>query len=114
MTRIIIAALAALAIATPAATAMPTDGPGVPQAGTASVVPQTGSAPACPEGTRAVQGTAGTGCTTSPRNDSGEFGVFAVILTGAAAFGIALGAGTAAVRRRDRRSTAPAFSGRTS
>ena len=109
ITRIIITALAALAIGAPAATAMPTD------AGTAAPA-QTGvtdTPSACPAGTRAVHGPGGTGCTTSPHNVS-ELGVAALILTGAAgSIAIALSAGTAAGRRRSRASTTPALSGRT-
>jgi hypothetical protein len=116
MTRIIIAALAALAIAAPAATAMPSDAVVGPQTGTA-VSPQsdaTNTPSGCPSGTREVQGVAGSACTTSPRNNWDEFGVSAVILTSAGAFAIALGAGAAAGRRRGRASTVAAFSGRTS
>jgi hypothetical protein len=111
ITRIIVSALAALAIGAPAASAMlPTDTPVGPQTGTAA----TGTPSACPTDTRAVHGPAGSGCTTSPRYDSDEPSVFAVSLAGAAAFAIALGAGAAAAGRHGRRSTAAAFSERTS
>jgi hypothetical protein len=114
ITRIIIAALAALAIGAPIATAMPIDGSVKPQTGTVAPT-QTGATntlSACTPHTRPVHGPAGTGCTTSPHNNS-EVGVFALILTGAGSFAIALGAGAAAGRRRDRASTTPALSGRT-
>jgi hypothetical protein len=114
ITRIIPAALAALAIGAPVATAMPTDASVRPQSGTA-VPAQTGATDtpsACAPGTRAVHGPSGTGCTTSPRNNS-ELGVFALILTGAGSFAIALSATAAAGRRRDRSSTSAALSGRT-
>ena len=115
ITRVIIVALAALAIGTPVATAMPTDASVTPQTGTA--VPAQAGAPdtpsACAQGTRAVHGPSGTGCTTSPRNDT-ELGVIALILTaGAGSFAIALSARAGAGRRRDRASTTPALSGRT-
>jgi hypothetical protein len=107
ITRIILAALAALAIAAPAALA--SGGPMNPQTGTP--LPQgtaTHMASACTPGTRAVHGSAGTGCTTSPRDNSDQFGAFALILTGAGAFAIALGARAGGGRRRGRASTASA------
>jgi hypothetical protein len=117
ITRITVAALATLAIVAPVATAMPSSGspyaPIRPQTGTA-VSAQTRASDTCAPGSRAVHGPAGTGCTTSPSNNSEEFGVLAVILAGAAAFAIALGARAGGVRRRGRASTAPAFSERTS
>ena len=132
ITRITVAALAALALATPVATAMPIGdapyrdserrandsfvatlaSPGAsirPQTGT--LLPQgtaTHTASACAPGTRAVHGSAGTGCTTSPRDNSDGFGAFALILTGAGAFAIALGARAGAGRGRGRASTAAA------
>lgn len=119
ITRITLAALAALALVAPVATAMPSDGPGSPyasirpQTGTA-ISPQTGAGDTCAPGSRAVHGPAGIGCTTSPSNTSDEFGVSAVVLAGAAAFAIALGARAGGGRRRGRASTAAAFSERTS
>ena len=106
ITRIMVVALAALAIGAPIATAMPTD------AGKAAPA-KTGAThtSGCPAATRAVHGPAGTGCTTSPPNDT-ELGVAALALTGAAgAFAIVLSTGAAAGRRRDRASTTPALSG---
>jgi hypothetical protein len=113
--RIIIAALAALAIGAPVATAMPTDASVRPQTDTAAPAPTgaTDTPSACTAGTRAVHGPSGTGCTTSPHNDW-ELGGFALILTGAASFAIALSASAAAGRRRDRASTTVALSGHTS
>jgi hypothetical protein len=113
ITRITVTALAALAIVAPVATAMPSDASIKPQTGTA-VSPQTGATDTCAPGSRAVHGPAGIGCTTSPHNNSEEFGVFAVILASAAAFAIALGARAGDGRRRGRASTAAAFSERTS
>jgi hypothetical protein len=115
ITRIILGALATLAIVAPAATAMPSDPSVRPQTGTAALVQSgaTDTPSACASGTRAVQGPAGTGCTTSPSDNSDELVMFA-ILAGAGAFAIALGAGAAAARRRDRASTTAAFSERTS
>jgi hypothetical protein len=111
ITRTIVSALAALALGAPAASAMvPTDTPVGRQTGTAA----TGTPSACPSDTRAVHGLAGSGCTTSPRHDSDELGVFAVSLVGAGAFAIALGAGAAAAGRHGRRPTAAAFSERSS
>ena len=107
ISRTIIAALAALAIGAPVATAMPTDASGTPQTAT------THSQSSCTAGTRPVHGPYGTGCTTSPPNDL-ELGIFALIVTGAGSFALALGASGAAGRRRDRASTTPALSGHTS
>jgi hypothetical protein len=115
ITRITTAALAALAIGAPVATAMPTDASVTPHTGTA-VPAQTGATDtpsACAPGTRAVHGPGGTGCTTSPRNNT-DLGVFALILTGAGSFAIAISATAAAGRRRDRASTTAALSARTS
>jgi hypothetical protein len=116
ITRIIIAALAALAIGAPIATAMPIDGSVKPQTGTAAPA-QTGAtntpSSACAPHTRPVHGPAGTGCTTSPHNNSELGVVLAVIVTAGGSFAIALGASAAAGRRRDRASTAAALSGRT-
>jgi hypothetical protein len=130
--RITAIALAALALATPVASAMPIGdapyrdserrandsfvataaGPG------ASISPQTGTmvsrhtavSDTCAPGSRTVDGPAGTGCTTSPPDNSAEFGVIALLLGGAAAFAIALGARTGAGRPRGRASTEAAFS----
>jgi hypothetical protein len=105
ITRIIMVALTALAIAAPAA--MASGGPMNQQTGT--LLPRSGvtHAPsACTPGTRAVHGPAGTGCTTSPRSNSEELVVFAVILTGTGA--LAIGAAATAGRRRGRASTAAA------
>lgn len=114
ITRITMAALAALAIGAPVATAMPTDASGRPQTVTAAPAQTRASdtPSACPAATRPVHGPYGTGCTTSPPNDW-ELGAFALILTGAGTFAIALGAGTAAGRRRDRASTTAALPGTT-
>ena len=107
ITRIIIVALAALAIGAPVAIAMPTDASVTPQTGTA-VPAQAGATDtpsACAQGTRAVHGPSGTGCTTSPTNDT-ELGVIALILTaGAGSLAIALSARAGAGRRRDRASS---------
>jgi hypothetical protein len=112
ITRIIMAALAALAIGAPIATAMPTDASGTPQ--TATTAPaQTDTPSACTAGTRPVHGPYGTGCTTSPPNDT-DLGVFALVVTGAGSFALALGAGATAGRRRDRAATTAALSGHTS
>jgi hypothetical protein len=119
ITRITLAALATLAIVAPVATAMPSDGPGSPYASirpqtSTAVSPQSGASDTCAQGSRAVHGPAGIGCTTSPSSNSDEFGVFAVIVASAAAFAIALGARVGGGRRRGRASTAAAFSERTS
>ena len=134
--RITVAALAGLALATPVASAMPIGdapyqdserrandsfiatpaGPGAsirPQTGTV-VDPQAGFPDTCAPGSRTVHGLAGTGCTTSPRDNSAEFEVLALVLGGAAAFAIALGARLGAGRPRGRASTEAAFSGRVS
>ena len=130
--RITVTALVALALATPVATAMATGdtpyrdserrandsfvathpGPGAsirPQTGMV-VGTQAGVSDACAPGSRTVHGLAGTGCTTSPPDNSAEFGVLALILGGAAAFAIALGARAGAGRPRGRASTEAAFS----
>lgn len=134
--RITLTALAALALTTPVATAMPigdapyTDserranerfdatpaGPGAsirPQTGTV-VSPQTGIPDTCAPGSRTVHGLAGTGCTTSPSGNSAEFGALALALGGVAALAIALGARPGAGRRRGRTSTQAALSERAS
>jgi hypothetical protein len=134
--RITVTALAALALTTPVATAMPigdapyTDaerranerfdvppaGPGAsirPQTGTL-VSPQTGAPDRCAPGSRTVHGLAGTGCTTSPPGNSAEFAALALALGGVAAFAIALGARPGAGRRRGRTPTKAAFPERAS
>jgi hypothetical protein len=134
--RITATALAALALATPVATAMPMGdapyrdserrandsfvatpaGPGAsirPQTG-AVVSPQAGVPDTCAPGSRTVHGPAGTGCTTSPPDNAAEYGVIALVIGGAAAFAIALGARPGAGRGRGRASTETAFSGRAS
>ncbi len=130
--RITATALAALALATPVATAMPIgDAPyrdserrandsfvATPPGAGASIRPQTGTvaspravvADTCAQGTRTVHGMTGTGCTTSSPDNSAEFGVIALVLGGAAALGIALGARPKAGRPRGRASTEAAFS----
>ena len=113
ITRITLAALATLAIMAPVASAAPSGGPGWPyasnsQTGTANSA-QTRASDTCAPGSRAVHGPAGTGCTTSPSDSSEEFGVFAVILIGAAVFAIALSARAQGGRRRGRASTAAAY-----
>lgn len=116
MTRIIritATALAALAIVAPVATAMPSDPSIRPHTGTV-VSTQTGATDTCAEGSRAVHGPAGIGCTTSPLHNSEDFAVFDAILAGAAAFAVALAALAAGDRRRSRASTAAAFSTRPS
>jgi hypothetical protein len=115
ITRIPLAALAAFAVGAPIATAMPIDGSVKPQTGTAAPAPTgaTNTPSACTPHTRPVHGPAGTGCTTSPHNNSELGVVLAVVLTGAGSFAIALSASAAAGRRRDRASTAAAMSGRT-
>ena len=127
--RITVIALAALALAAPVAAAMSIGdqpyrdserrandsfvlthpGPG------ASIRPQTSTVASpqppdtCAPGSRAVHGLAGTGCTTSPPDNSAEFAVLGLVLGGAAAFAIALRArlGTGP---RGRASTEAAFS----
>ena len=130
--RITATALAALALATPVATAMPIGdapyrdsersandsfvathpGPGAsirPQTGTTNSPPAAVSDP-CAPGSRTVHGMAGTGCTTSPTDNTAEFGVIALVLGGAAAFAVALSARPRDDRRRGRASTEAAFS----
>ena len=126
--RITATALAALALATPMAFGDTpyTDaerrandsfvathpGPGAsisPQTGTIAS-PQAAVSDTCAPGSRTVHGPAGTGCTTSPSDNAVEFGVIALVLGGAAAFAIGLGARPGAGRRRDRASTEAAFS----
>lgn len=129
--RITATALAALVFATPVATAMAIGdtpyrdserrandsyvathaGPGAsirPQTGMVAKT-QAGVSDPCAPGSRTVHGLAGTGCTTSPSGNSAEFGVLALILGGAAAFAIGLGAAGAG-RPRGRASTEVAFS----
>ena len=134
--RITATALAALALATPVATAMPIgDAPyrdserrandsfvATPPGAGASIRPQTGTVVSpqagvpdtCAPGSRTVHGLAGTGCTTSPPDNSAEFGAIVLVLGGAAALGIALSARPRAGRPRGRTSTEAAFSGRVS
>jgi hypothetical protein len=136
--RITMTTVAALALASPVATALGDTpyrdaerrandrwvaahaGPGAsirPQTGTV-VSPQTrtvasqqtAAADTCAPGSRSVNGLAGTGCTTSPPDNSAEFGVLALALGGASAFAIALGARPGTGRPRGRASTGPAFS----
>jgi hypothetical protein len=115
ITRITVPALAALALATPVAPAMASDGTPAGPGGSVSTQtttplrPQSG-ADTCAPGSRTVHGLAGTGCTTSPSSNSAEYGVLALVLGGAAAFAIALGARPGAGRRRRRASTAAALS----
>jgi hypothetical protein len=134
--RITATALAALALATPVATAMPIGdspyrdserrandsfvatpaGPGAsirPQTGTV-VSPRAGVSDSCAPGSRMVHRLAGTGCTTSRSDNSAEFGLISLVLGGAAAFAIALAARPGAGRRRGRASSEAAFSGRVS
>ena len=114
ITRISATALAALAIGTPVATAMPIDASVRPQTDTI-LSPQSGVSDVCAPGSRPVHGPAGTGCTTSPDGNAAEYaGVLALGLGGAAVLAIALGARPGAGRRRGRASTAPAFSDRAS
>ena len=136
MARITATALAALAVATAAATAMPIgDAPyrdserrandsfvATSTDPAASIRPQTGTkvraqagvSDTCAPGSRAVHGLAGTGCTTSSQDNSAEFGVIALLIGGAAAFAVALSARPGAGRPRGRASAETAFSGRVS
>ena len=130
--RITATALAALALATPMAFGDTpyTDaersandrfvathaGPGAsinPQTGTVGS-PQAGAPDTCAPGSRTVNGLAGTGCTTSPPDNSAEFGAIALVLGGAAAFAIAVRARPGAGRPSGRASTEAALSGRVS
>jgi hypothetical protein len=65
----------------------------------------------CPQGTRAVHGPAGVGCTTSSLNDFDEVAALAVILTGAGGFAIVRETRGRSARRRGRRSIRTAISG---
>jgi hypothetical protein len=65
----------------------------------------------CPEGTRAVHGPAGVGCTTSSLNDFDEVAALAVLLTGVGGFAIVRETRSRAGRRHGRRSIRTAYSG---
>jgi hypothetical protein len=65
----------------------------------------------CPEGTRAVHGPAGVGCTTSSLNDFDEVAALALILVGTGSFAIVRETRGRAGRRRGRRSIQTAVSG---
>ena len=114
--RIIVPALAALALATAVAPALASDGAPAGPGGSASTQTSTplrsqSGADTCAPGTHTVHGLAGTGCTTSPPDNAAEFGVIALVLGCAAACAIVLSARLGAGRPRGRASTEAALSG---